>query len=178
MGSFKNTIIIIFLLSTCGLGSPIRSITAYQNCDQKWHKELLNGDPEKTLCQNGSLVSCIAMIMQTSAKIINNRAVNPAILNKYLTNNNGYKQGSEINFSVLDNVGLHLVRTVSDLKTAIEYYNKNYYIVLNINYGKNYGVLIGYNEKDAIYIINNPINPQENKIQAKDIAVALIFKPL
>ncbi|CAK74644.1 unnamed protein product (macronuclear) [Paramecium tetraurelia] len=178
MGSFKNTMIVFFMLMTCGLGQQIRAITAYQNCDQKWHSEQINGDSQKTICQNGSLVSCISMILQTSGKTINNRAVNPAILNKYLTNNNGYKQGSEINFSVLDKVGLHIVKTVSDLRTAIEYYNNKYYIVLNINYGKNYGVLIGYNEKDAIYLINNPINPSETKVAAKDITVALIFKPL
>ncbi|CAD8166745.1 unnamed protein product [Paramecium pentaurelia] len=181
MGSFKNTVLILILLVTYGQGYTIRSITAYQNCDVKWGREQLNNNSSKSICQYGSLLSCVAMILQTSSKPINSRPVNPAVLNKYLMNNNGFKQGDEVNFSALEQVGLHFVKTVSDLKTAQEYFNSNHYIVLNINYGKNYGVLIGFDDSDksnVIYYINNPIIPSETKVAAKDISVAIIFKAL
>ncbi|CAD8176369.1 unnamed protein product [Paramecium octaurelia] len=181
MGSFKYTVLILILLSTYGWGYKLRSITAYQNCDIKWGKEQLNNNSSKTICSNGSLLSCLSMILQTSSKPINSRAVNPAVLNKYLMNNNGYKQGDEINFSALSNIGVVFVKTVSDLKQAQDYFNSNHYIVLNLNYGKNYGVLIGFDDSDksnVAYYINNPIVPSQTKVEAKDISVAIIFKAL
>ncbi|CAD8088292.1 unnamed protein product [Paramecium sonneborni] len=182
MSSFKHGVFILILLSTCGgektiRSSPLKNITAYTNCSQKWFdKEMLGS---KTICSSGSMVSSLAMILQSSSRTINSRPVNPEVLNRYLITKNGYKEDGEINFAVLNEIGLHLVRTVSDLGTAMEYYKNDFYIVLNLNFGKNYGVLIGYKEIDnqiTQYIINNPIKPSENIIDPKDITVALIFR--
>ena len=80
----------LFSLVSCGGGSSggqdgsqILSVTHSFQCDSVWANDVL-GD-SKTICDTGSLVSCLAMMMGTR-----DASVNAGSLNAWLQSNGGY----------------------------------------------------------------------------------------
>ncbi|CAD8075178.1 unnamed protein product [Paramecium sonneborni] len=111
MSQLKHKVIILILISTCGgekiiKPSEIKNITTYQYCSHKWNKKIMIGS--KTICSSGSF--------------------------KFQINKNGYNEGGDIHVSVLNEIGLNLVRTVSDMGSIMDYYKNDFNVVLNLNF--------------------------------------------
>jgi len=81
----------LFAIATIALTST--AYPFYSQCDEKWGDDS-TGMPSKTntatMCNNGCLVTSVAMILADSGKTINGTIVTPKTLNTWLIKNKGY----------------------------------------------------------------------------------------
>lgn len=69
---------------------------------------------DATICEAGSLITSLSMIIQSNSLPIDKLPANPKWLNKYLKDNNGYPiDGRAVDFQVIGKLGLELIETVN-----------------------------------------------------------------
>lgn len=76
---FVSIIFISLLVLGCVEAGPIRPYTHYGNCHPSWANELI-GDTGKTICEEGSLTTCLAMVLQYYSASFGREPANPKTL--------------------------------------------------------------------------------------------------
>lgn len=94
----------VIILLSLAVASLAHSFPHYFQCDRRWKEEKV-GTGQECMCNAGSLVSSIAMMMAGKNVEIGRDLVDPKSLNEWLTKHSGYTHNNLFVWDSLDSFG-------------------------------------------------------------------------
>ena len=123
-------------------------------------------EPPETICDVGCLMSSISMAINGWNISISGQTSDPATLNEWLRDNNGYTSGSDLEEDVIPNIdptqitwpsdGMHTTNDLP-LDTIRAYLLTERVVIANVMHGQHFVLVTGfsYSDPDTLYV-NDP----------------------
>lgn len=102
---YKNIILISFLVIVCFS----RTYPLYKQCDPQWKDSPLGFSKIKTICRDGSLLTCVSMGLKGAG----NKISTPGTLDLWLREHNGWTDVDHYVWHSIDNIGMSFVGFVN-----------------------------------------------------------------
>jgi len=156
------------LLILSMIGVIYAGSTQYWACDNKW-KDVKIGFSEQTLCQEGDLITSVAMLLSVQTSL------DPKDLNTWLLKNNGYTQDSKFVWDSIRPFGYKYTGTFTSFKAVSEFLgepsdrNPLHLCLIQTNIGSNHWVYGRYRGGNTIRV-RDPL--QSNSVIFEDELIA------
>jgi hypothetical protein len=141
----------------CLVSSSIASLHG-----QRWANNIM--EPPETICDVGCLMSSISMAINGWNISISGQTSDPATLNEWLRDNNGYTSGSDLEEDVVPNIdpaiwpldGMHTTNDLT-LDTIRGLLIHKRVVIANVMHGEHFVLVTGfsYSDPDTLYV-NDP----------------------
>ena len=168
----------LFAIATIALTSA--AYPYYNQCDNRWKEDragALSTANTVKMCNNGCVVTSVAMILADSGKTIDGEIVTPKSLNTWLRNNNGYSDKRFVWGSVAK-FGLTYLGKNSNPAKIAAYHKEGKAVILNVDKGGHWVLLTGIsvnNKGKNVYSVNDPGYRDRKSYTESDIVTAAIF---
>ncbi len=145
---FKSDGKVVFNATSVGKGDWVM----YKQCDSRWAWQELGWCDDYTICSGGCAMSSVAMMLRTKGV-----DVDPASLDKYLTYNNGYSNGCDINWSRADDFGVTTYMGIewANYDEICNGLSQMHGIIANVNNGGHWVLLTGC-AGGGVFYVNDP----------------------
>jgi len=99
--------------------------------DTRWANETI-GSTNKTIGENGSMLTSMSMLLAGFNITINGDEANPHTLNQFLAQNNGYSSSGFIIWEIINPIGFKSQGPYLNSTDVINRINEGYYCIINV----------------------------------------------
>jgi hypothetical protein len=186
-GSFVLLVAAVALcVFSCASASPVILWKApvYKQCDTRWAQNTMGTD-NRTICQSGCAMSCVASAIAAAGITINGQTVDPASLNAWLVANGGYicidNFCSNLNLTRVDDVAPGRIMWLGEpfkpsFKELVFAASNNILFILHVRNKSHFVALVGYDSQlDGTLYVMDPYYSVDS-YSYDDVADVLIYR--
>jgi hypothetical protein len=138
-----------------------------------------------TICDEGCLMSSVSMSLNGFNILVGNTTADPAVLNAWLQQNDGYSGDNELDEAAIPNINPALITWPTDgmhrtndlpIETIRAYLLKSRVVIANVDDGRHFVLVTGFSyENSDTFFINDPYFNVTSYSYSQDIVGWRIF---